>query len=256
MAHWGISYAAGPNYNLPWHLYDPAGKAQALATAYDAMQGALKAAPAATPVERALINALPSRYPQRDAIDDQSAWDKAFTREMRKVYAAHRGDLDVASVFAEAIMNETPWQMWDLTHRRRRRGGRDRRGGGRCSRSLFRDTPASWDHPGLLHLYVHLMEMSPFPERALRAGDRLRYLVPGRRATWSTCRPISTCCAGSIATSCVYNQKAVVGRPQVPRARRGAERLFDVSHPRPSLRDLRCDVPRPVHPGDPAPPRS
>ena len=41
MAHWGIAYAAGPNYNLPWHLYDPAGKANALAAAYDAMQAAL-----------------------------------------------------------------------------------------------------------------------------------------------------------------------------------------------------------------------
>ena len=41
MAHWGIAYAAGPNYNLPWHLYDPAGKAKALAAAYDAMQAAL-----------------------------------------------------------------------------------------------------------------------------------------------------------------------------------------------------------------------
>ena len=49
MAHWGIAYAAGPNYNLPWHLYDPAGKAQALAAAYDAMQNALKHASGAMP---------------------------------------------------------------------------------------------------------------------------------------------------------------------------------------------------------------
>ena len=50
MAHWGVSYAAGPNYNLPWHLYDPQGKAQALGMAYDAMQAALKVADRATPV--------------------------------------------------------------------------------------------------------------------------------------------------------------------------------------------------------------
>ena len=42
----------------------------------------------------------------------------------------------------------------------------------------FETTAASWDHPGLLHLYVHLMEMSPFPQRALRVGDRLRGIVP------------------------------------------------------------------------------
>jgi len=51
MAHWGVSYAAGPNYNLPWHLYDPAGKAAALAVAYDAMQAALARVERASPVE-------------------------------------------------------------------------------------------------------------------------------------------------------------------------------------------------------------
>jgi len=85
MAQWGISYAAGPNYNLPWHLYDPAGKAAALGAAYDAMKAAQALAKAATPVEQALIQALSVRYPQRDTIEDQTGWDKAFTREMRKL---------------------------------------------------------------------------------------------------------------------------------------------------------------------------
>jgi hypothetical protein len=65
MAYWGISYAAGPNYNLPWNRYDPAGKAAALAAAHDAMQGALARAGGASAVEQALIRALPARYPQR-----------------------------------------------------------------------------------------------------------------------------------------------------------------------------------------------
>src|SRR4026207_20160 len=75
MAYWGISYAAGPNYNLPWYRYDPAGKAAALAAAYEAMQGALSPAGGASPVEQALIRALPARYPQREAIEDQAPWD-------------------------------------------------------------------------------------------------------------------------------------------------------------------------------------
>ena len=58
MAHWGISYAAGPNYNLPWHRYDPAGKARALEASYDALQRALAAAPHASPIEQALIREL------------------------------------------------------------------------------------------------------------------------------------------------------------------------------------------------------
>src|ERR1700757_3753392 len=88
MAQWGIAYAAGPNYNLPWHLYDPAGKAQALAAAHDAMKAALTLADRATRGERARTRPLPARYPQREPIEDQSGWDRAFTREMRKLFAA------------------------------------------------------------------------------------------------------------------------------------------------------------------------
>src|SRR5215469_17523697 len=74
MAQWGISYAAGPNYNLPWHLYDPVGKAAALAAAYDAMKAAQALTKGTTPVEQALIGALTMRYPQRETIEDQSEW--------------------------------------------------------------------------------------------------------------------------------------------------------------------------------------
>ena len=114
MAHWGVSYASGPNYNLPWHRYDPHGRQMALSASYDAMQGALAHAKNASPVEQAMIQALPARYPQREAIEDMAAWDKAYTKEMRKVFEAYPDDLEVRAVFAESIMNETPWQMWDL----------------------------------------------------------------------------------------------------------------------------------------------
>jgi tetratricopeptide (TPR) repeat protein len=208
MAHWGVSYAAGPNYNLPWHRYDEAGKKRALEASYDAMQGALAAAPNASPVEQALIRALPARYPQREAIEDQTTWDKQFTVEMRKLFHAHADDLDLRSVFAEAIMNETPWQMWDL------KTGKPTPGAGteeavEVLESAFRDIPASWDHPGLLHLYVHLMEMSPFPQRALRAGDRLRDLVPDSGHLVHMPTHIDVLC-GNYRDVVVYNQKAVV----------------------------------------------
>ena len=199
MAHWGISYASGPNYNLPWVRYDPLGRQMALSASYDAMQAALAHAGKASPVEQAMIKALAARYPQREAIEDMSPWDKAFTREMRKIFAAFPDDLEVRAVFAESIMNETPWQMWDLP------SGKPAEGAGteEC-RALLESAldriPAAWDHPGLLHLYVHLMEMSPFPQRALRAGDRLREIVP-IPVTSSTCRRISTCCAGTTGTS-------------------------------------------------------
>ena len=61
-----------------------------------------------------MIHALPARYPQREAIEDMAPWDKAYTKEMRKVFEAYPDDLEVRAVFAESIMNETPWDMWDL----------------------------------------------------------------------------------------------------------------------------------------------
>lgn len=223
MAHWGVSYAAGPNYNLPWVLYDPAGKAQALRESYDAMQRALAAAANATPVEQALIRALQARYPQRDAIEDQAPWDKAFTVEMRKLFCVWPADLEVRSVFAEAIMNEMPWQMWDL------RTGRATEGAGtdeavEVLESALRDLPASWDHPGLLHLYIHLMEMSPFPQRALRAADRLRDLVPDSGHLIHMPTHIDVLC-GNYRDVVVYNQKAVVADAKFL-AREGAMNFY------------------------------
>ena len=208
MAHWGVSYASGPNYNLPWYRYDPHGRQMALSASYDAMQGALAHAGKASPVEQAMIHALPARYPQREAIEDMAPWDKAYTKEMRKVFEAYPDDLEVRAVFAESIMNETPWKMWDL------RSGKPAEGAGteECRAVLeyaFDNIPASWDHPGLLHLYVHLMEMSPFPQRALRAGDRLREIVPDSGHLIHMPTHIDVLC-GHYHDVLVYNQKALV----------------------------------------------
>lgn len=177
MAHWGVAYAAGPNYNLEWHHFDPDGKAQALATAFDATAKAMALVEQVTAPERALIEALPARYPQREPIDEQEPWNDHFADAMRQAYSKHRDDLDVATIFVEAILNRTPWKMWDL------QTGDVTEGAGTAEarevlERAMREDAAAMRHPGILHLYVHLMEMSPFPELALKAGDVLRTLVP------------------------------------------------------------------------------
>jgi tetratricopeptide (TPR) repeat protein len=177
MAHWGISFAAGPNYNFPWALMDPATKAASLARAHDAARAALAHTTGVTNPERALIEALPARYPQRDPIDDQNPWNDAYADAMRRAYHAHPDDLDLCCIFAEAILNRTPWRMWDL------RTGQPAPGAGTLEardvlETAFRDIPGAMNHPGLLHLHVHLMEMSPHPEVALLTADRLREVSP------------------------------------------------------------------------------
>ena len=177
MAYWGIAIASGPNYNLPWSLMDDTNRARALAAAHDASEAARARVSHVREVERDLIEALPARYPQRSPIEDQMPWNRAFTDAMRDVYTQHPHDLDVAAVFVDAMLNETPWRMWDLESGEVAQGAHTLEAR-RVLEHAFADVPGSWDHPGLLHFYVHLMEMSPFPEKALPAGDRLRDLVP------------------------------------------------------------------------------
>ena len=225
MAYWGMSYAFGPNYNLPWKRYDPAGKAQALANSYDAMQKALANCGHLSAVEQAMIQALRQRYPQREPIDDQSGWDKAYTKEMRRIFNAHPADLEVRSVFVEAMMNETPWQMWDLRTGRAAADAHTEEAMTVLEQALS-DLPETWSHPGLLHLYVHLMEMSPFPQRALRAGDKLRDLVPDSGHLIHMPTHIDVLC-GEYRDVVVYNQKAIaVDRKYL--AREGALNVYSL----------------------------
>ncbi|WP_425839480.1 tetratricopeptide repeat protein [Streptomyces fractus] len=176
MAHWGLAYALGPNYNKPWEAFDERDLTSTVERTHHAVQRATLAAARATPVERALIDALKSRYPSADPAPDQSVWNEEYAQAMGKVYANHQGDPDVATLYADALMNLTPWQLWDLPTGRPAEGARTVEAREALERALAR--PDGRDHPGLLHLYLHLMEMSPTPEQALPAADRLRGLVP------------------------------------------------------------------------------
>jgi tetratricopeptide (TPR) repeat protein len=208
MAHWGVAYAIGPNYNYPWVLHDPAGKQAALARAFDATQAALALARNVTRAERALIEALPARYPQRDPIDDQAPWDRAFADAMRAAHRANTRDLDIRTIFVESILNITPWRMWNL------RTGEPAEGAGTLEarevmETAFRSIPGAMDHPGLLHLHVHLMEMSPTPEAALLTGDRLRELTPDMGHLIHMPTHIDVQC-GHYRDTMHWNQKAIV----------------------------------------------
>ncbi len=213
MAYWGVAYAAGPNYNVPWELMDPNGQAKALAASFDATKQALALAAGATAVEQALIGALSVRFPQRDPLpkdegEGMSVWDKAYTSAMRDIFARHRDDRDVRCLFVDAIMNETPWQMWNLETGKPTEGAETLEAM-EVLDETFETDAAAWDHPGLLHLYVHLIEMSPFPQKALRAGDRLRELVPDSGHLVHMPTHIDVQC-GNYRDVVHWNQKAVV----------------------------------------------
>ncbi|MFN0115689.1 MAG: hypothetical protein ACKVPY_13525 [Paracoccaceae bacterium] len=177
MANWGIAYAIGPNYNKVWDFFAPDEKVTALSRAHRALGDARSALGSSTPVEAALVGALAHRYSTDPAITDYGPWNDAFSASMREVHARFPGDLDIATFFAEALMNRTPWKLWN-TRDGKVADGASTQEARDVLEGAFNSAPAAWRHPGLLHLYIHLMEMSPTPEKALRHGDILVDLVP------------------------------------------------------------------------------
>ncbi|HET9014510.1 MAG TPA: hypothetical protein VFN57_02865 [Thermomicrobiaceae bacterium] len=176
MAHWGVAYSSGPYYNLRWDMMTPEGLRGTVATCHAALARAEAAAERATPVERALIAALQARFPSATPEGNSADWSDGYANAMREAYRAYDDDPDVAALFADAMMNRTPWLLWDLPTGQPAEGADTLETMAVLERAL--ESPAGRAHPGVLHMYIHLMEMSPFPERALRAADRLRNLVP------------------------------------------------------------------------------
>ena len=184
MAYWGLAYALGPNYNKPWEAFGPGEAPAAISRARTALARAADPARQASGVERALVHALAARFPAdgtaaagdgRDAADG-AAWNAGYAAAMREVYRSHPRDLDVAALFADALMNLTPWALWDGATGEPARGAASLEAKAVLEQALA--SPDGQAHPGVLHMYIHLLEMSARPEEALPAADLLRDLVP------------------------------------------------------------------------------
>ena len=176
MAFWGIAFGIGPNYNKAWNLFDRENVKSSVKIATDALNTANKLAAQATPVEQALITALAARFPPLDDIpDDLRPLNHAYADAMRVVYQVYSSDIDVIVLFVEALMCISPRGLWDLDTGKPT--GDHTVEARRVIEAVLARTDGR-DHPALCHLYIHLMEMSPFPECALPPADRLRRLVP------------------------------------------------------------------------------
>ena len=165
MAHWGIALASGPHINFPMVLPKSA------ELAWNEMQLAQQHAGKASPVERALIEALGQRYanpPPRD----RAPLDQAYADAMREVWKANPTDPDVGAFFAEAMMDLRPWDQWTPE-------GQPNPGTDEILATLDAVLKLNPKHPFANHLFIHAVEASPNPERADAAADRLRTLQPG-----------------------------------------------------------------------------
>jgi tetratricopeptide (TPR) repeat protein len=140
-------------------------------SAHDAVQHAVRLADGASAVNRELIRALAKRYVWPPPAD-RKALDVAYADAMRVVWKAHPNDPDVGALFAEATLDLRPWDQWTPD-------GKPQPGTEEIIATLEAVLARSPNHVGANHYYVHTMEASPHPERALTVADRLGSLVPG-----------------------------------------------------------------------------
>ena len=179
MSSWGVAYALGPYYNRMWHQLDELELPNVLTECFQASQTALKLCNEVTSLEKDLIFALAKRHPCDRAPDDFSIWDDNYATAMRHMNKKYPDNPDVTALFVEAIISQTPWKLWDLNTGMPKAGAATIEAKETLEKAIdLIERNGSPPHAGILHYYIHVMEMSPTPEAALRAGDLMRKLVP------------------------------------------------------------------------------
>src|SRR5262252_6000860 len=165
MCFWGEALVLGPNINLPM-------QEDAVAPAFAAAQKAKALAGKASAREQALISALTTRYGS-DPKTVRAPFDTAYAAEMAKVATQYSDDDEIATLYAEAVMDLSPWDYW-------KPGGREPNPQSRpIVPTLERVLARNPNHPGAIHFYIHAVEASDRPKRAESYADRLRGAIPG-----------------------------------------------------------------------------
>jgi len=164
MPYWGIAFALGPNINRVMEKKDER-------RAIEMVQKARRLADRATSKEQTYIEALVTRYVSRKGAK-RKGLDEAYAKAMRLVAQRFPEDDDASTLFAEAMMDLRPWDFW-------KGDGKPQPGTDEIVTTLESVLARNPDHPGACHYYIHVLEASPFPERALACAARLPELMPG-----------------------------------------------------------------------------
>jgi len=163
MAYWGIAEAVGPNYN------DPASDDRFKA-AHEAIQKAVELSANAPANEQAYIAAMAKRFPEDPKADRRKAAEE-YRDAMREVARNFPDDLDAATLFAESGMNLHPWGLWHVD-------GTPEEGTEEIVATLESVLKRDPEHMGAMHYYIHAVEASRSPERALAAANKLSAQAP------------------------------------------------------------------------------
>jgi len=163
MPHWGRAWALGPNYNLD--IDDPRAK-----QAFEAIDQARTLAERGPEHERAYVDALAVRY-SADMKANRAGLARAYSTAMGELSRRYPDDLDAATLYAESLMNLRPWKLWTLD-------GKPAAGTGRILSVLESVLTRNPNHLGANHFYIHSVEASRTPGRALPSAARLETLAP------------------------------------------------------------------------------
>ncbi len=163
MAWWGVALAVGPNYNLP---VDPEHEK----IAADAIDKAKSLGTSAPQIEKDYVAALGKRF-SHDAQPNYHQLDADYSSAMRELSRKYPDDLDAATLFADSMMNLRPWKLWSAD-------GTPAPGTEEIVATLEGVLRRDPNHIGAMHLYIHAVEASPHPERALPDADRIAALAP------------------------------------------------------------------------------
>ena len=166
MLHWGLALALGPIPNSRFLAFPDDPKEEGRKAIAAARTHATKG----TPVEQALIDTLSVRYDSERYLD-RDLRDAQYIEAARKTYAQYPKDLEAAYLYADSLMTHAAWSYW-------KRDGSPLPGTREAVRTLERMMALNPNHPGAVHLYIHLFESSAHPERALPQADRLESLMP------------------------------------------------------------------------------
>lgn len=182
MAHWGIAYGSGPFYNLTWRDYGKAEADRFTRIAFDHLQIALGLSASRTEdAERHLVEALTRRFQEPHGVSPEQfdRWDDDYAAAMRRVHHAFPDDHDIMALLVEALITRTPRRLWALKTGLPARNADTLEALALCERSIaMTDKAGERSHLAILHLHIHVMEMSNHPEQALRSADLLSAMAP------------------------------------------------------------------------------
>jgi tetratricopeptide (TPR) repeat protein len=181
MAHWGVAYGCGPFYNLTWREHGEEEANTSTRMAFEHIQMARALSHRATDLENQLVEAMACRVQKPHSVGSEEfdRWDNDYAAALRRVYYRYQEDHDVMALLVEALITRTPRRLWDVKTGLPATNSEVIEAIELCERSIdLAEQQGLKQHPAIVHLHIHAVEMSNEPQRAMGSADALATMCP------------------------------------------------------------------------------